>query len=62
MFIATLTGLEGTLSQMVHARRFYEHSDVRWGHRFVDIVSRTSDDRLQVDLTHFHETIADPTE
>lgn len=62
LVIVTLTGLEGTFSQTVHARHFYEFHDIRWNRRFVDIISRTDDGRVQMDLRRFDETVEDVTE
>lgn len=54
--IVSLTGIDGTFSQMVHARRIYEHDEIRWNRRFVDIVDFTDDGRLRIDYQRFHDT------
>lgn len=56
-FIVSMTGIDATFSQTVHARHVYEASDVVWGRRFVDIVDNTEDGRLRIDYVRFHETI-----
>lgn len=56
-FIVSLTGIDATFSQTVHARYIYEHGDVRWWHRFVDIVGSTDDGRLSIDYRCFHDTV-----
>jgi inward rectifier potassium channel len=56
-FIVSFTGLDATFSQTVHARHIYDHQDVVWGRRFVDIVDNTEDGRLRVDYQRFHETV-----
>ncbi len=56
-FIVSFTGIDATFSQLVHARHIYEHDDVKWGHRFVDIVDNTEDGRLRVDYQRFHDTV-----
>jgi inward rectifier potassium channel len=56
-FIVSFTGLDATFSQTVHARHIYEHGDVQWGRRFVDIVDNTEDGRLRVDYQRFHDTV-----
>lgn len=56
-FIVSFTGIDGTFSQTVHARHIYDHQDVRWGERFVDIVDNTEDGRLRVDYQRFHDTV-----
>jgi inward rectifier potassium channel len=55
--IVSLTGLDETLSQTVHARHSYVSDDILWGARFVDILSRLPDGRRYVDYTHFHDVI-----
>jgi inward rectifier potassium channel len=55
--IASLTGIDETFSQTVHARWSYIASDLRWGARFVDILSRSPDGRRRVDYTRFHEVV-----
>jgi len=57
-FIISMTGIDGTLSQMVHARHIYDHDDIRWWHRFVDIVDNAEDGRLRIDYQYFHDTEA----
>ena len=59
-FIVSLTGIDATFSQTVHARHIYDHADLRWGHRFVDIVDNTEDGRLRIDYQRFHDT--EPTD
>lgn len=56
-FIVSLTGIDGTFSQVVHARHIYDHSDIRWEHRFVDIVDFTDEGRLRVDYQRFHDVV-----
>jgi inward rectifier potassium channel len=56
-FIVSFTGIDATFSQTVHARHIYEHGDVQWGYRFVDIVDNTDDGRIRVDYQRFHDTV-----
>jgi inward rectifier potassium channel len=58
MFIISMTGLDGTFSQTVHARMLYEWHDIRHGHRFVDIISFDADNRATIDYGKFHDTEA----
>jgi inward rectifier potassium channel len=41
----------------VHARRTYRHSDIRFGHRYADILDTTEDGRIRIDYSRFHETL-----
>ncbi|MGA2447113.1 MAG: ion channel [Polyangiaceae bacterium] len=54
-FIVTLTGIDGTTGQTIHARHIYEAHDVAFDARFVDILSTDPDGRLLIDYTKFHE-------
>ncbi len=53
--IVSLTGLDETLSQTIHARYSYIADDIICGSAFVDILKRSDDDRVEVDYTLFHE-------
>lgn len=59
-FIVTLTGIDGTFAQTVHARTSYFADDVVWGGRFVDVTSQLPDGRLQVDYTKFNDVVVEP--
>ena len=56
-FIVTLIGHDGTYGQTVYARHVYDITDIRTGHRFVDILHELEDGRLMVDYGDFHKTI-----
>jgi inward rectifier potassium channel len=60
LFVVTIVGVDGTLGQTVHARHSYEYYDVRFGHRFVDVLTTAEDRRLTLDFTRFHDTEPDP--
>jgi inward rectifier potassium channel len=55
--IVSLTGLDETFSQTVHARHSYVPEEIMWNARFVDILSRLPDGRRLVDYTHFHDVV-----
>jgi inward rectifier potassium channel len=52
--VVTLTGLDETLSQTVHARHSFVPDEILWNVRFVDIFSRTPEGRLVIDYHQFH--------
>jgi inward rectifier potassium channel len=54
--IATIIGHDGTYGQTVYARRTYYPDEIRVGHRFVDVISRMADGRMQIDYGKFHDT------
>jgi len=54
--VVTVTGLDETMSQAVHARTSYLAHEVLWDHRFADVFTQTRDGRLAVDYRLFHDT------
>ena len=52
--IVTMTGHDATYAQTTHARHLYHFQDIRWGCRFVDVMSTLEDGRLLIDYDHFH--------
>jgi inward rectifier potassium channel len=54
--VVTVTGIDETMSQAVHARTSYLAHEVLWGHRFADVFTQTKDGRLAVDYRRFHDT------
>jgi len=60
--IVSLTGLDETFSQTVHARHSYVPDEIVWNARFVDILSRTPDGRRLIDYSRFHDVVADGNE
>ena len=54
--IATMTGFDATYAHTTHARCFYYPEQLRWGHRFVDVISNLSDGRMVIDYNAFHQT------
>jgi inward rectifier potassium channel len=55
--IISLTGLDESFSQTVHARHSYMVDDIVWGARFVDILSLTPEGRRRIDFAHFHDIV-----
>ena len=53
--IATMTGLDETFSQTIHARHSYLPSEIFWNHRFVDIFSTRPDGRRIVNYQNFND-------
>ncbi|WP_456757286.1 hypothetical protein [Bradyrhizobium sp. USDA 4011] len=52
-----VSGYDDGAAQTVHARKSYENSDVRFGHRYAKMLQTTDDGRLRIDYGRFHETI-----
>ncbi len=57
--IVSMTGIDGTTSQTVHARQIYNCGDVHWNCRFADTVSTDQEGKRTIDLRRFHDVIED---
>lgn len=56
--VLTLTGLDETLMQTIHARTSYVPSEMVWGARHEDILGTVNPDgRRIIDYTKFHQTV-----
>ena len=54
--VATIKGLDETISQTVHANYAYRCSDIRWGHRFQDMFSEdVTTGKSSIDLNRIHD-------
>jgi inward rectifier potassium channel len=54
--VVVVSGYDVVAAQTVHARKPYDHSDIRFGHRYADIIGTTEDGRIKIDYGRFHET------
>jgi inward rectifier potassium channel len=59
--VASMTGLDETLSQSVHARHAWTPDRILWGQRFVDVLVNLPDGRRAIDYRRFHEVEPDGT-
>jgi len=53
--VITMTGLDETSSQSLHAKGRYDAAQIEWGARHADILSELPGGRLQVDMNRFHD-------
>lgn len=53
----TLTGLDETFSQTIHARYSYTHHEILWNMKLVDIFLQASDGKYYIDINRFHDVI-----
>jgi inward rectifier potassium channel len=53
--VASVTGLDETLAQTIHARLAWSPADILWDHRFVDVIVTLPDGRRAIDYRRFHE-------
>jgi inward rectifier potassium channel len=55
--VVTVTGLDETMAQPVHARTSYLPDEILCEHRFVDVIGWTEDGRQVIDYRRFHDTV-----
>jgi inward rectifier potassium channel len=55
--VVVVSGYDVVAAQTVHARKSYNHPEIRFGHRYAEILGTTEDGRLRVDYGMFHQTI-----
>jgi inward rectifier potassium channel len=56
--VATVKGLDETVSQTIHSNHTYTFEDIRWNHRFVDLYCKNeSGMKVLIDQTLIHDTI-----
>jgi inward rectifier potassium channel len=54
--VVVVSGYDVIAAQTVHARKSYEHRDIRFGHRYVDVLGTSDDGRVRIDYGRFHDT------
>jgi inward rectifier potassium channel len=55
--VITMTGLDETFAQTIHARHSYIPPEILWNMRFNDILLRLPDGRRAIDYNRFHEVV-----
>lgn len=55
--VLTVTGIDETSAQMLHARHAYDWDEVLWGARHADMLSRRPDGGLRLDMQSFHRVV-----
>ena len=56
-FVVSLRGHDESLAQNITARRTYRLDDVRWDHRYADILSLDASGKLTIDYGSFHQSL-----
>ncbi len=54
--VVVVSGYDVVAAQTVHARKSYDHPEIRFGHRYVDVLGTTDDGRVRIDYGRFHDT------
>ncbi len=55
--VISLSGIDETVAQVVHARHSYAAQDILWNYKFVDIFHLTADGHRYIDYKHFHDVV-----
>ena len=55
MVVVSFSGLNETILQTIQAHKVYNATDIRWGVKFVDILSINADGERIIDYSRFHE-------
>lgn len=56
--LVTLTGLDETVAQTVHARHAYSAREILWNYQFVDVFSVLPNGQRVIDYTRFHHVMS----
>lgn len=55
MFFVNLSGVDAVSGQAVHTRYAYDVDDIKFNHRFADVVGRDKHNDTVIDMKRFHE-------
>lgn len=58
--VVSLTGVDETVSQAIHARHTYSGQDILWNYRLVDIFHETAEGHRYIDYNRFHDVVPLP--
>ncbi len=56
VLVCTLTGTDDALNAAISARHVYGAEDIRFGHRFIDVITRSETGDVTIDYHRFHDT------
>jgi inward rectifier potassium channel len=55
--MVVVSGYDVVAAQTIHARKTYDHTDVRFGQRYSDILETFDNSRVRIDYSKFHDTV-----
>lgn len=55
--VISLSGIDESVAQAIHARHVYAAQDILWNYRFVDIMHSTPNGDRYIDYNYFHEVL-----
>lgn len=61
VFVLVLNGVDENAVQELRARHIYDATQIRWGHRFTDILGSDAAGRVHIDYRRFHDVVSEPS-
>ena len=55
--VVVVSGYDVVAAQTIHGRKSYDHTDIRFGQRYADILEDLEDGRVRIDYSKFHDTL-----
>jgi inward rectifier potassium channel len=55
--VVVVSGYDVVAAQTIHARKSYDHTNIRFGQRYADILENLDDRRIRIDYGKFHDTV-----
>jgi inward rectifier potassium channel len=55
--VVVVSGYDVVAAQTIHARMSYDHTHIRFGQRYADILDTLEDGRIRIDYSKFHDTL-----
>lgn len=55
--VISLSGIDETVAQAVHARHIYQAQEILWNYRLLDIIHETKTGEPYMNFPHFHEVV-----
>jgi inward rectifier potassium channel len=55
--VVVVSGYDIVAAQTIHARKSYDHTNIRFGQRYADILENLDDRRIRIDYGKFHDTV-----
>ena len=55
--VVVVSGYDVVAAQTIHARKTYDHTHIRFGQRYADILENLDDGRIRIDYGKFHDTV-----
>ena len=57
--VVVVSGYDVVAAQTIHARKSYDHTDIRFNQRYADIIEEFDGSRVRIDYGRFHDTVSE---